>query len=109
MTAVTSAQETELVDERRFGRRQITGLTFGVLGLGMILGISPNITSDERAFAFERPPDPLEFSFSPPTIVVIIGVVYLLAAGLAFLPSSYDKWSGAYRYWQQRRPFRSSS
>lgn len=93
MTTLTTAPVTEAVDDRRFGRRQITGIIFGAVGLGLALGVAPNITSDQRAFAFERPPDPLSLSFSPPTLVVLIAIVYLLAGGLAFLPPQYDKWS----------------
>jgi simple sugar transport system permease protein len=77
--------------ERRFGRRQIVGLVFGVLGLLLLVGVAPSITSETRAFAFEPPPDPLRFSFNPVTLVVVIGIIYLLTAPLAFLPERYDR------------------
>ena len=81
----------EPVVERRIGRRQIVGLVFGVVGIALLVGLAPTITSESRAFAFEPPPDPLEFSFNPVTLVVVIGIVYLVTAALAFLPERYDR------------------
>ncbi len=92
--SVPDPELTAMTTGRRFGRRQITGTVFGVTGLALIVLVAPNITDETRAFAFERPPDPLQWSFSPPTAVTIVGVIYLLAAGFAFLPERYDDWSG---------------
>ena len=80
--------------ERRLGRRQITGLIFGALGLILIVLVAPNITSETKAFAFELPPDPLQFTFSPPTMVIIISVVYLMTAAIGFLGSRWSIWAG---------------
>ena len=77
--------------ERRIGRRQIVGLVFGVLGIALLVGVAPAISSETRAFAFEPPPDPLKFSFNPVTLVVVIAIVYLVTAALAFLPERYDR------------------
>ncbi len=95
-----SAQAIEVANEqraesRRVGRRQITGFAFGLAGVALIALVAPNITGDTRTFAFEPPPDPLEFSFDPPTVVVVIGVVYLLAAIASFLPERLDHWARA--------------
>ncbi|MCP5025552.1 MAG: ABC transporter permease [Actinomycetia bacterium] len=91
----TSTIETaDTADGRRFGRRQGTATAFGLAGLLLLVGVVPNITSDTRSFAFEPPPDPLQFSFSPSTLIAVVAVVYLIAAGLAFLPERYDKWAG---------------
>ncbi|MDH3753101.1 MAG: ABC transporter permease [Acidimicrobiia bacterium] len=84
----------DLVEARRFGRRQITGMVFGVAGIALIALVAPNITGDTRTFAFEPPPDALDFSFDPPTMVTIIGLIYLLAGGLSFLPQQFDRWAG---------------
>lgn len=79
---------------RRFGRRQVTGSIFALLGVAMLLGIAPNITSDTRAFAFEAPPDPLTLSFNPVALVIAVAVVYIVAGALSFLPTRFDRWSG---------------
>jgi general nucleoside transport system permease protein len=89
----SSSTESETVHSaRRFARQQITGLIFGAVGLALIVGVAPHITGDTRAFAFERPPDPLQFEFDPPTMVVLIACFYLLAAGLVFLPEAHSRW-----------------
>jgi simple sugar transport system permease protein len=84
----------EEATERRFGRRQIIGLVFGGMGLILIALVAPNITSDRKAFAFELPPDPLQFEFSPPTMVVVISLVYLVTAALGFLGARWSAWAG---------------
>lgn len=84
----------DVLDERRLGRRQITGIVFGILGVALLAGVAPNISGDTRTFAFEPPPDPLDISFDPPTVVVIIGILYLLSAALSFLPAEHDRWAG---------------
>ncbi len=81
-------------NDRRLGRRQITGLVFGALGLILIALVAPNISDATNTFAFEPPPDPLQISFSPPTVVTIIGVFYILVAAVAFLPERFDRWAG---------------
>jgi simple sugar transport system permease protein len=99
MTAPGAVKPAEVVPDetpesfsaqRRIARRQINGVVFGVVGLILLVAVAPTITSAERAFAFEPPPDPLQLSFNPVTLVVVIGIIYLLTAALAFLPKRYD-------------------
>lgn len=92
MTATTVEELGEdLVAIRRVGRQHIVGIVFGVLGLILLFAVGPGITSETRAFAFEPPPDPLQWEFSPSTLVAVIGVLYLLTSGLSFLPAQYRR------------------
>ena len=83
--------EVGLATRWQFARRQIVGVLFGVLGLVLVVLVAPNLSSERRSFAFEAPPDPLAVSFNPVTLVVVIGVVYMLTAVLAFLPARFDR------------------
>ena len=56
----------EVLEEKHFGRRQATGLVFGVLGVALIVGVAPNISGATRAFAFEPPPDAPRVQLPPP-------------------------------------------
>lgn len=76
---------------RRFARRQIVGLVFGVFGVILLAGLAPAIGSERRGFAFEPPPDPLRFTFNPVVLVVVIGLIYVLVGVLAFLPERFDR------------------
>ena len=80
---------------RRFGRRQMVGIAFGVIGIMLVFVLAPNLISESRAFAFEKPVfgEQLQWGFSPSLLVMIVGIVYWIAAGLSFLPSRYDRWS----------------
>jgi simple sugar transport system permease protein len=94
MTAITSlpGSTTRAEDvQTRFGRRQITAIVFAVLGLVLAALVAPQLSGDTRALTFEPPPDPLQWSFSPPTIVAVIGVVWMLAAVPAFLGQRFDR------------------
>ena len=88
-----AAAEPAADDHRRLGRRQVTGLLFGLAGLVLIFLVAPNLRADTKSFAFEPPPDPLSISFSPPTVVRWIGVIWVLTAAFAFLPRRYDRWA----------------
>lgn len=90
-TAPTSPPEVSVDTRTRLGRRQITGIVFGVVGLALIVLVAPNLSSDTKAFAFEPPPDPLSWSFSPPTLVTVIGVLYLAVGAVAFLGPRFDR------------------
>ena len=90
-TIVNQPLSETLAEERRIGRRQIVGMLFGVLGLALLIGVAPNISSETRALAFEAPPDPLQWEFNPVTVVVVIGIYYLVAAALSFLPPRLDR------------------
>ncbi len=93
MTATTIEEfaAESAVAVRRFGRQQIVGVIYGVLGVVLVLALGPGLTSETRAFAFERPPDPLQWGFNPSLLVTVIGVVYLIAAVLSFLPVQYRR------------------
>lgn len=90
----TVTSDVGATGRRRLGRRQITGVLFAVLGVILIVAVAPSITSETKSFAFESPPDPLQFSFSPPTLIVAVGVLYLLSAVAAFGPQRFDGWAG---------------
>jgi ABC-type uncharacterized transport system permease subunit len=83
---VTPLTEGELAPAR-LGRRQIVGALFGVLGLVFLLLVAPNLTGEQRAFAFEPPPDPLQLEFNPQVLVAVIGAVWVVAGVLSFLRS----------------------
>ena len=76
---------------RRVGRRQIVGGVLGLIGLALVGLVAPNITSETKSFAFEPPPDPLKISFNPVVLVTVIGVIYVLAGVLSFLPGRFDR------------------
>lgn len=76
---------------RRLTRGHIVGLIFGVLGILLAAVVAPALTSDTRAFAFEAPPDPLQWEFNPGTLVATIGILYVVVGGLGFLPRRYSR------------------
>jgi general nucleoside transport system permease protein len=81
----------ELGISRRFERRQGVGALFGVLGIVLAAVVAPSITSDDRSFAFEAPPDPLTWTFDPQVLVATIGVIYVITGVLSFLPVRFDR------------------
>jgi simple sugar transport system permease protein len=95
MTAVTTAPPTgsgvRAVARAGLTRRQIVGLIFGVLGVLLLALVVPNLSNDKKAFAFEAPPDPLQWTFRPPTLVAVIGVLYVLVAVAAWLPRRLER------------------
>ncbi len=105
MTSATVEELTarDAVSARRFGRQQIVGTLFGVLGIVLVAALAPNITSETRSFAFEPPPDPLQWDFTPSTLVTVIGVVYIIAAALSFLPGRDTVASRSSHSWSRRR------
>jgi general nucleoside transport system permease protein len=71
------------VPERRtgvFGHLQTMGILFGILGVLLVGYLAPNIDPTDKAFTLETPPDPASISFDPRTLVVAIGVVFVLTA-----------------------------
>ena len=74
-TQAVEAANEERREARRVGRRELTGLAFGLAGIALITLVAPNITGDTRTFAFEPPPDALDVSFNPRTLVTVIGVI----------------------------------
>jgi len=88
---VGSGLNKELAQTRGVTRRQVVGGVIGLTGIALLLGVAPNITSDTKAFAFEPPPDALEISFSPVLLISLIGVWYVAAGVMSFLPARFDR------------------
>lgn len=89
-------EEDEEVAIRRFGRRQIVGVFFGVLGILLVFLVAPNLTGDARGFGFEPPrvgETPFTISFDPSVLVLVIGILYWIVAGLSLLPHGRDRLS----------------
>ncbi len=87
----------ELGGNLRFGRRAVVGALFAICGLVFLIGLVPNLSTDSETFAFEAPPDPLSFTFNPRVMIAVIGVVYVIAGIVSFLPQRFDK----YAFWSQ--------
>lgn len=68
------------------GRSRGTGIFFIVTGALLAVLLAPNLTSEQRAFAFEKPPDPLMFSFNPQLFVGAVGVIWVVVGILSFVP-----------------------
>ena len=79
---MTAATATTAPARRRFqlGHLQTIGIIFGLLGLVLVGYVAPNVTSDQKTFGFEPPPDPLSWTFSPATVITTIGIIYVLTA-----------------------------
>jgi simple sugar transport system permease protein len=91
MTATVAIPSKTVITQRRFGRRRITSLSFAVLGLVLAVLVAPNLSGDDKSFAFERPPDPASITFDPPTLVTAIGILYMVLAVPAFLGARWDR------------------
>jgi len=78
---------------RRFSRRQMVGIAFGLMGIILVFVLSPNLIEESRAFAFEKPVfgEQLQIGFNPSILVMVIGILYWIAAGLSFLPPKNDR------------------
>ncbi len=81
----------------RMGRVQGIGVAFGIVGLLLVTLLAPGLSSKRKAFAFEPPPDPLTWSFSPPTVVRVIGLVLIVTAVLSLVPAVPARLAGAAR------------
>lgn len=71
----------------RLTRVQVIGIVFGVAGLLLVALLAPNLSGTRKTFAFEPPPDPLNVTFSPPTVVRLIGIVWILTAVAGLVPA----------------------
>jgi simple sugar transport system permease protein len=73
------------------GRRQVTAIGFAVAGILLIAAVAPNLSDETKAFTFEPPPDPLSWNFSPPTLVTVVGILFIVAAVPALLGPRFDR------------------
>lgn len=90
--AFADPQAVHVERRTRLERRHIISILFGILGVVLVALLAPNLSSDDRTFAFEPPPDPISWTFDPPTLVTVIGVLYLLIGVVAFVPRVPAKW-----------------
>jgi ABC-type uncharacterized transport system permease subunit len=77
----------------RLGRLQTIGILFGLLGVVLVGYVAPNIERASKAFTFEPPPDPARLSFSPRSVIVAIGVFFVITAVLSFVAARADNWT----------------
>ena len=61
-------------------KQGIVSFVLLIIGLVTVLAISPNLVDETRSFRFERPPDPAEIRFNPPSLTAGIGYGYIVAA-----------------------------
>ncbi len=88
MTATTvAARRTRGLD-----RFQTLGVIFGILGVMLVGYVAPNLDDASKSFTLEQPPEPAEISFSPRTLVVAIGVFYILTAIATFVIGRSAQW-----------------
>jgi simple sugar transport system permease protein len=86
------SQAVHIEPRRRLSRHEYISLIFGLLGLALVVLVAPNISDEPRTFAFEPPPDPLSWTFSPPTMATVIGIFYVLVGIAAFVRVIPSKW-----------------
>ena len=70
----------------RFGRYQTIGLIYGALGIMLTAYVAPNLESADKAFTFEQPPKPATLTFDPRTLVVAMGIFFILTGVVTFVP-----------------------
>jgi ABC-type uncharacterized transport system permease subunit len=68
----------------RFGRRQMLGLIFGLVGLFLVGYVAGNLDPADKGLTFEPPPDPAKMIIDPPVTVTVIGIVFILTAVATF-------------------------
>ncbi len=76
---------------RRLGRREITGVVYGILGIVVVALVAPNISGQTRAFAFEPPPNASKTSFDPPTLAIVIGLIYVAVGVFSIAGSRFAR------------------
>jgi simple sugar transport system permease protein len=77
----------------RFGRLQTIGVLYGLLGVMLVAYVAPNTQTDDKAFTFEPPPDPSRISFDPRTIILAIGVFFVITAVVTFLGPRAERYA----------------
>lgn len=85
--------ETATRRRLQLGHLQTIGIVIGVLGLGLIGYVAPNVTSDDRTFGFEPPPEPLDITFPASAVIAGIGAVYLLTAAVSLFERGATRWT----------------
>lgn len=84
---MTDVQVARASRRLQLGQAQTIGVFFGLLGLVLVGYVAPSLTEEQRTFAFEQPPDPLSWTFTPSVPVTAIGIVFVLTAIAAFVAS----------------------
>ena len=90
MTATTMTARRS----RGLDRFQTIGVLFGILGVLLVGYLAPNLDDASKAFTLEQPPEPAQISFSPRTLVVAIGIFYILTAVATFVVGRSPRWGG---------------
>lgn len=73
---------------RRLERRHATGIVIGLIGAALAALLAPNLDDARKTFAFEPPPDPISWTFTPTIVVATIGLVWLVVGTASvFLPA----------------------
>ena len=68
----------------QLGRRQTIGALFGLFGVYLVGYVAGHLDDARKAVSFERPPDPIDLSFRPGTVVAAIGAVMVVAGVASF-------------------------
>ena len=69
------------------------GATFVLLGLVLLIFVAPNLIDEPRAFRLNKPPDPVQFEFNPPTFVGLSGASYILIGILTAFRDRLGSWA----------------
>jgi ABC-type uncharacterized transport system permease subunit len=64
----------------QLGRRQTIAALYGVLGVYLLAYVAGHLHDATKTVTFEPPPDPLSLSFRPSTVVVVVGLVFVITA-----------------------------
>jgi simple sugar transport system permease protein len=78
VTAATATATVRTVP--KFGRLQTIGVIYGILGVVLVGYVAPNTKPDDKGLTLEPPPDPARIDFDPRTIIVAIGIFFVLTA-----------------------------
>lgn len=89
MTGATPARDRRF----RLTHLQTIAVVLGLLGVALVGYVAPNVTSDDRTFGFEPPPEPLDVTFPAATAIAVIGIVYLLTAAVSLLERRGTRWT----------------
>ncbi len=69
------------------------GAALVLLGLVLLIFVAPNLIDETRAFRLNKPPDPVQFEFKPPTFVGLAGAFYILVGFLTVLRDRLGSWT----------------